>query len=161
MSRNLVGQFVSSHASLADAFWDGVRVEDQLGDGCWHWQGRKSLKGYGAFWYKRKHYTAHRASYALLVGAIPEGLMVCHRCDVRDCVNPSHLFLGTNQDNMEDMKAKGRQGQAKLDKDRVATIRSLYYTGSYSYADLADLFAVTRSNIGCIVRGVSWNHKVA
>ena len=72
------------------------------------WQGRKSFDGYGRIWVDGKEVGAHRAAYIKFVGEIPEGLYVCHSCDNRLCVNPDHLWLGTHQDNMDDMRRKKR-----------------------------------------------------
>lgn len=77
-------------------------------NGCWMWQGKPGGTGYGSFSIRGKAMGAHRASYTLLVGPIPDGLWVLHRCDVPLCVNPAHLFLGTAADNNADMDAKGR-----------------------------------------------------
>lgn len=79
------------------------------GNGCWPWIGRLSHVGYGQIkqHYRTRH--AHRVSYELNVGPIPEGMLVCHRCDNRQCVNPDHLWLGTFGDNNRDRNAKGRQ----------------------------------------------------
>jgi len=77
---------------------------------CWRWTAGLAGGGYGQFWiYEARHaIPAHRAAWLLMVGPIPPGLMVLHRCDVRECVNPEHLFLGTAADNTHDMMAKGR-----------------------------------------------------
>lgn len=77
-------------------------------NGCWKWQGYISQNGYGNSTLKNKRIQAHRLSYLAFIGEIPGGLFVCHKCDVRDCVNPDHLFLGTHLDNMRDMVQKGR-----------------------------------------------------
>jgi hypothetical protein len=87
-------------------FWNKVNIPS-LSD-CWEWQGSKNKHGYGHFKYKRKTHRAHRISWTLIKGEIPEGMCVLHRCDNRLCVNPFHLFLGTNQDNMDDKMKKNR-----------------------------------------------------
>jgi len=76
---------------------------------CIIWTGKISAQGYGYFYYFGKYVRAHRWAYALANGTIPAGLFVCHKCDNRKCVKLDHLFLGTHQDNMDDMKRKGRQ----------------------------------------------------
>lgn len=76
-------------------------------DECWEWPGRKS-NGYGSYQHQRRHYAVHRRSYEEFVGAIPDGMHICHRCDNPPCWNPAHLFLGTPRDNLHDMIRKGR-----------------------------------------------------
>lgn len=77
-------------------------------NGCWIWQGFVSPRGYGQVGYRGKRYPAHRAHWIALNGPVLDGYDVCHRCDVRRCVNPEHLFTGTRKQNLDDMYAKGR-----------------------------------------------------
>jgi len=84
------------------------------GNGCWLYQGYKRAQGYAFNSFGGKPWPVHRLMYALTKGAIPEGMFVCHTCDVRNCVNPDHLWIGTAKDNAQDCSAKGRvNGQAK------------------------------------------------
>lgn len=85
-------------------FWNKVEKTTS----CWLWIGSKTGSGYGKLKRKGKFYTAHRVSWEVYNGPIPKGMLVLHTCDVRNCVNPKHLFLGTHQDNMDDMVRKGR-----------------------------------------------------
>lgn len=79
---------------------------------CWEWLGTKNPNGYGSFSSRYFSGLAHRASWEIFVGLIPDGLFICHKCDNKSCVNPEHLFLGTQHDNMQD----------KAQKDRLAKI---------------------------------------
>ena len=75
---------------------------------CWLWQGDTTHKGYGVAWVQRKQVRAHRLAYFFKYGEFDESLLVLHKCDVRSCVRPDHLFLGTPKDNVADMIKKGR-----------------------------------------------------
>lgn len=148
-------------------FWS--KVARPLGwDACWPWTASiKSARApYGHF--KLKSYvtvTASRVAYALYYGRSPGGLLVCHHCDNPQCVNPSHLFLGTVQDNSDDMKRKGRgsrrdqrgalNGAAKLSEVDVARVRDLIRAGLTNTA-IAAQFGVTHQLISRIRRGRSW-----
>ncbi len=84
-------------------------------DSCWNWKANHDRHGYGLFTHKGSYLCdfAHRVSYELHTGPIPEGMVVCHRCDNPPCVNPEHLFLGTQLDNILDMQQKGRSNIVK------------------------------------------------
>jgi len=137
-----------------------VNTESQ----CWEWQGCINKKGYGTFWRKGSK-VAHRVSYILYKGGIPDGMHVCHSCDNRKCVNPDHLWLGTNYDNVKDRHEKGRSSScrgenchlSKLNWEDVNRIRGLYEEG-FNLASLGKMFNVSYQNIGHIVRRETWNH---
>ena len=112
--------------TLSVRFWDKVDTSAGMFD-CWVWMGSRNPDGYGNISIQNKSKSAHRISWEIHNGRIPKGLHVLHRCDNPPCVNPSHLFLGTNADNVADMNAKGRQRPGlprKLTPDQVREIRS-------------------------------------
>jgi hypothetical protein len=141
-----------------------------LPSGCWDWSGSLNPQtGYGSFFFhkdgKSQPMGAHRASWILHIGPIHNGLHVCHHCDNPPCVNPDHLFLGTDKDNHADMKAKGRSpfgsrsGRARLTEEKVIEIRRLYSTGRYIYRELAQMFGVSPTTIERANLGTRfWNH---
>lgn len=125
--------------------------------GCWLWTDVLNEDGYGRFWFQGKNYRSHRAAYLFFVGAIPDGLCVCHRCDVRNCVNPAHLFLGTPDDNTQDMLKKRRGAQKKLTPEKVLEIRRRHSLGEPKIRIAAD-FGVSRRLISDVVREKIWKH---
>lgn len=128
-------------------------------DGCWLWRGAIGVGGYGAFPIvvggKWRTKPAHRVSYQLFVGAIPDGMYVCHACDVRPCVNPAHLWVGTHQQNQADMGRKGRtySPAKKLSDEDVAEIRRLLSEGRMFQREIAKQFGVARNHISRIKTG--------
>ncbi len=100
------------------------RVQIDPETGCWLWQGAKFTNGYGTIKVAQKQRRVHRVMWESVNGAIPDGLFVCHHCDVKHCCNPAHLFLGTNSDNLMDASRKGRTARgdrhgSKIHPDRV------------------------------------------
>jgi hypothetical protein len=131
--------------------------------GCWLWMGSVMNSGYGRFCVGYHDSSAHRHSYEIFVGEIPEGMSVLHRCDTKLCVNPRHLFLGTQDTNMKDMASKGRSCKgsknagAKLGESSVIEIRRLINDG-LSQQEIASQFGVTFQAISSISRGITWRH---
>ena len=125
-------------------------------DGCWIWNAATRTTGYGVFSYKGKAVTASRVSYILYKGEIPDGLHVLHTCDNRLCVNPDHLFLGTNTDNVEDRKAKNRRvGRLKVvDANKLADINGFLQAGTYSYREISRLTGVSRDTIRRVANNI-------
>jgi hypothetical protein len=132
-------------------------------DNCWIWNGAKNKK-YGILNFRnRNSMPAHRMSYILFRGEIPDGILACHTCDNPPCVNPQHIFLGTTQHNTEDMMRKGRsmKGEkhplAKLTEDDILKIRNLHKQGM-KQTKIAEMFNVLASYINCIIKRRTWKH---
>lgn len=145
------------------AFWSKVAITANP-DKCWEWQAYRRETGYGMFRYHRKTEFAHRIAWQLTNGEIPDGLIVCHKCDNPCCVNPSHLFVGTYSDNSMDRNRKGRHystkrernGRALLSQEQVDYIRQRYKQGGISQQKLADKFGVHQTTISHILLGMIW-----
>jgi hypothetical protein len=145
---------------LSSAQLDRFHSKIDKTDSCWLWRGTVTRYGYGHFCvHHGKTVRAHRLMVELTTGQpIPSGLEVCHSCDVRNCVNPDHLFLGTRTDNMRDAQAKGRlatgERRSHLTADQVREIRSSWpEVGQY---ELARRFAIPQSAISRIIHRETW-----
>jgi HNH endonuclease len=146
-----------------DRFWKQVDCSGGR-DACRLWTGFLRENGYGVFGLNRKEYKAHRVSYFLEHGRIDDDRLVLHRCDVRACVNPSHLFLGTPKDNSQDAVTKGRNtklygernGKAKLTRADVLAIRRICKRGGVYQRTIAKQFDVSEATVSYVVNGGRW-----
>ena len=135
-------------------------------NGCWEWTAQLDNKGYGRFGIATsKSLLAHRWAYDHFVGPIPEGFFVCHKCDNPVCVNPEHLFVGTAQDNSDDMVSKNRNWMsvgeknhnAVLTENDVIAMRALHSEG-VSMTRLAKQFSVSRGTAQNVINRKTWKH---
>ncbi len=156
--------------TLAERFWAHV---NRTATGCWLWRGACINTGYGCLRHEGRTLTAHTVAWLLATGEEPpEGLFVCHTCDVRRCVNPAHLFLGTPRDNIVDAVRKGRlvqqarpermprgsrHHQSKLNEEQVEEIRRLHARG-LSQRALGRRYGVSGTMVGYIVNRRFWRH---
>jgi hypothetical protein len=157
---------LAQYADIKGRFWAMV---DRSGGpaACWLWMGARTPEGYGYRVVVKPYATrrvASRMAYEFTHGPIPPRMCVCHRCDNPPCVNPAHLFLGTNADNAADRAAKGRttHGEqshlSRLTADQVRAIRGRYMTGGVSMRQLAREYGVDRRTISLILRRATWRH---
>ncbi len=160
-----------------DRFWSKVKKTST----CWEWTAGCFTGGYGSFTPRHgKRVYAHRYLYELLsFDPIPKGMLVCHRCDNRKCVRPSHLFLGSQKDNIQDAVSKNRMasgyrhgvhtkpetrtrgsksGKAKLTEADVEQIRKMW--PATSQQAIASRFGVSQFSISCIIRRKTWAHVI-
>lgn len=134
-------------------FWSKVQKDDP--QNCWNWAGGHSNTGYGVFTVNHVSYSAHRYAWTLTYGDIPNGLWVLHHCDNHSCVNPNHLFLGTQSDNLKDMASKGRQPSKKLSHEQVRQIRKLRARG-LMLKDISRIFGISMAVVSKIARLELW-----
>lgn len=133
----------------------------KAGNGCWLWQ-RHIVFGYGILKVNGTNMPAHRFSYQLFKGCIPKGMMVLHQCDVRRCVRPSHLQIGTHKENMHQMAERNRvawgdrQSSVKLTEGEVGEIRLHHSSGGISIYRLAQIYECSECAVTGIVKNKTW-----
>ena len=147
-------------------FLDNTRIN--VSTGCWEWQGYKDRDGYGQMGFENKNRLVHRLAYMLYNQCTEEdikGKVIMHLCDNPSCVNPEHLQIGTQKDNIQDCIQKGRRANrkgeqnpnAKLTEYQAQKIRELYQLG-ISQEELAKMFNVARRTIYNVRKNISWSH---
>ena len=148
---------------MIDRFWKKVEICEP--EHCWFWRASRLKGGYGIIGISGKNRLAHRVSYELHHGPIPEGMLVLHSCDNPSCVNPAHLHLGTQADNMREKAERGRasrlcgekHGSSKLKEVEVRDIH-LKHANGVSRKQLAEMFSVHVSVISKILNRKIWKH---
>lgn len=160
------GRLPGLRLTAEERFWSRVNIDNTFeNDACWDWLGCKDAAGYGFFRDNRVQYRAHRYSMMLARRApIPDGHVVCHRCDNPSCVRPSHLFVATQTENIADRDRKGRQvsisgeasPRAKLTYEQANQIRVEYASGGIGQRALARKYGVAKCAIQKIVNGKSY-----
>lgn len=156
-------------STVEERFW--AKVPSRASNVCWPWSGSRGLYGYGVMSKTCRGksgsvHMAHRLSWEIHFGEIPEGMCICHKCDNPPCVNPKHLFLGTKADNAQDRNAKGRHtnqsgehnGHARLCRQDIDRIIRLLELGR-PQSEIAAMFGVKQPHISRILRGAAWKQK--
>lgn len=160
--------------SIAERFWEKVHKTAD----CWVWMASRHPTGYGQFRFEGRNTRASRVAWILTNGPIPHGLLVCHHCDNPSCVNPSHLFIGTNLDNSNDKIRKGRarwwakgdprnprtvtppvgslNPNAKLSHALAAEIRAKYAVPGVTQQQLWIEYGISRAALQRVLHGKTW-----
>lgn len=133
-------------------------------NGCWEYNGSRTVQGYGRISVKGVTKKAHRVAYESVHGPIPEGMVIRHTCDNPPCVNPDHLIIGTHQDNADDMVSRGRSfrgtgeahSQARLTADQVDEIRNKYVPHKYTLSMLAEEYGISFQHVSDIIHRKKW-----
>jgi hypothetical protein len=152
---------VLSHGTPEERFFGSIQYEPN--SGCWLWERALWRRGYGRFKINGKYKAAHRFSYEIHHGGIPEDQLILHRCDTPPCVNPNHLFAGTEKDNMVDMVQKGRNPNrkreahplARLSQTDIDNIRRRRASGEGNNA-LAREYGISYGHCSTICNGKRW-----
>lgn len=168
---------IANKSESHDRFWS--KVDKSNVDGCWLWGGSKHTGGYGLFRRNGVVARCHRVSWELSNGTIPSGMHVLHHCDTPACVNPSHLFLGSHKDNMDDRTMKNRNphgdshpfrvnpslaargeriGRSKMTAEMVVQARLDFNGNKATIAQLSRRYGLSHQGMSSIVRGVTWRH---
>jgi len=151
--------------ALAASF--AMKYEPEPFSCCWLWAAAwRTNAGYGIISLSGHHFSAHRLSYVIHKGVIPFGMMVCHKCDTPCCVNPDHLFLGTQKENSDDCAAKGRracgesQGLSKLTEQTVLKIRSMHIPGPNGRGarKIARILGLKLGTVKDVLERKTWRH---
>jgi len=151
------------HTKTVDELFDQCIPEPN--SGCWVFMGPLTNGGYGSVRTNGKNMNAQRAMFLAVTGTLPAGKDICHKCDVRSCINPAHLFVGTRKENLADMTRKGRRvpprgeraWKAKLTAEQVLSIRAEVERGD-RLIDIAARYGVTKMAIGDIKFRRNWKH---
>jgi len=136
--------------------WFWSKVDVQAPNKCWLWKYRKAGNGYGFFLNPKRYVQAHRYAYELVNGPIPAGLLICHKCDVKDCVNPNHLYAGTFSDNVRDVQERGdKSGYAKkLTPELVREIRASPRT----IPEISKQYGLSYTTVEHVRKRRTWKH---
>ena len=143
-----------------DRFWS--KVDKTAANGCWEWTAAKHKDGYGIFWVDNTVFLSHRISAKYFANLNIDNLCICHSCDNPSCVNPQHLFAGTQADNVKDMDNKGRRhnrkginnGRAKLSENDIKDIQ----TKQLSYKEYMKKYNISNKTVYNIWNNITWTH---